>query len=105
MQIVSHQEELPGLLERLRVQLTELLEIANQGEWERVEALGGALAVNLAHLNAIPRHSLLSQPYRQRIIDIQRLLVNAQSSCSTRLEQIRPLVDALAQVRTTPGSS
>ena len=102
---VTHQDLVPALLKRLNNQLTQLLEIANQGEWERVQAVEHELIADLTKLNAIPRHSLLSQPYRQQIIDIQRLLVNAQSSCSTRLEQIRPLVDALAQVRTTPGSS
>lgn len=105
MAIVTHQDTFPALLKRLNSQLAQLLEIANQGDWERVQAVEHELLADLTKLNAIPRQSLLSQPYRQQIIDIQRLLVNAQSSCSTRLEQIRPLVDALAQVRTTPGSS
>ena len=105
MATITHQDAFHALLKRLNDQLTELLEIANRGEWERVETLGHALAADLAHLNAIPRQSLLSQPYRQQIIGIQRLLVDAQSSCSTRLEQIRPLVDALGRARITPGSS
>lgn len=94
----------PGLLNRLTAQLRDLHEIARQGEWERIEALEKILLPDLASLAAAPRQIVADRAFRSQLLEIQNLLDTAKSQCSTRMGQIKPLVDALRNTQATPDS-
>lgn len=80
-----------------------MLDIAEKGEWEKVDELHESLLQTLEAVRASGRHNLTAAGNIQKIEQIQQLLHTATQLCSERKGQIAPLVQAFAKATDTPA--
>lgn len=97
--IPSHTPNSAVLSDNLVSQLRQILRIAEEGDWQRIEELAPAVIATLEAFRATPLRQKDAPVDLGLIQEIQNLLQVAISSCSTRMEQIAPLVNALKVTR------
>lgn len=79
--------------------LKELLVTMKAGDWERFSELSGEMGSTMAAIeSAVAGKMIHSPPQRARAQAILSLLDTATHECSTRKEQILPLIEALTRV-------
>jgi len=94
----------PDVLDRLlhlEGLLSELTDIAKRGDWETIPDIENELAEELEWLRTIDRVSMNTPSRIKQLGSIQRQLELNSKSCSARLEQIKPLIDAFAKKPTS----
>lgn len=101
--ILSSNPNQPNLLLQLATGLQSLLDIAEKGEWEKVDALHQELLQTLETVRAAGVRNLIAAGNIRQIEHVQELLHSATQLCSERKDQIAPLVHAFAKVMDTPA--
>ena len=79
-----------------------MLEVAEKGEWGKVDGLHGDLLQTMDILCAPPPHDLSKAERRVQVESVLRLLHDAEAACSERKDQIAGLVNAFAKATNPP---
>ena len=81
---------------RLTKGLQSLLNIAEKGEWEKIDGQLQDLLLTMEAVCASSTHSLTQSGNTKQIEQILQLLHSATLLCSERKDQIAPLINAFA---------
>jgi hypothetical protein len=90
--------------EQLTASLRTLLLAAEQGEWDRITDLSGQLLLELEFAGKPDFLSNMPSVDRKEIDKILLLLISAIEQCTTRMDQIAPLLNALKVTQETAGA-
>ncbi|MBU1364320.1 MAG: hypothetical protein KKE51_10900 [Gammaproteobacteria bacterium] len=89
------------------MQLTQglhaLLDIAENGEWEKVDGLLQDLLRTMETVRSSNYRNLATPDIRKQVQEVLRLLDSALLVCSERKDQIAPLVNAFANAIAPPA--
>jgi hypothetical protein len=87
---------------RLTKGLQSLLDIAEKGEWEKIDGQLQALLLMMEAVRSADSRSLASSGSPEQVEGVLRLLHSAVLLCSERKDQIAPLVNAFANAIDDP---
>lgn len=92
-----------NILLQLTKGLQSLLDIAEKGEWEKIDGQLQALLLTMEAVCASNTQNLATLGGTKQIEQILQLLHSATLLCSERKDQITPLVNAFANAVNTPA--
>ncbi|PKO27893.1 MAG: hypothetical protein CVU32_02205 [Betaproteobacteria bacterium HGW-Betaproteobacteria-5] len=84
--------------------LQALLDIAEKGEWEKVDSLLQDLLRTMETVRSSSNRNLTAPDFRKQVQEVLRLLDSALQVCSERKDQIAPLVNAFARAIAPPAT-
>jgi len=89
------------LAKNLILKLSEIQHIAKEGEWEKLDTLMPSFLADTETLQSFPKLSVGNVSERRLIEAVQQMLQETIYLCSTRMEQIGPLLNALKITQTS----
>lgn len=92
-------------LDELASVLKDLLDAAESGKWEQIEALEVAFRAAAEAVQEMPPSVRHTAAYRNRVGELLAMHNVAINLCKDRMEQIAPLIKAFAGINRPSGKS